>query len=600
MEDARMTKIKVMAIAPYDGLVEILNRVGSNFSELDIDTLKGDLEEGQKIAMNAEKEGYDLIISRGGTSEMIKKAVSIPVVNIEVSGYDYIRAMKLVQRFSGKSALVGFPFITSGAERMKDLLMTDLDIITIGGEEEVEPLLRRLSREGYSLIVGDAITEKTARRLGINGMLLTSGDESVMNAFEEAIRIYSVVEKYKKASDSYRMIVEGKKNCIIAFDREKRIVFSNFDEKMHTLFLDDFLEHFEDVLANQEASLLLEKDGTIYSVEGKVLEDSQEFLVAFYLQERTLSPAGKLQGIFIRNLDTQNEIIPSLFRNRTNKIAELIDKVRDYSKTRLPILIEGGLGVGKEILAYWIHLNSDNKLKPFITVNCNIVNRESLDYFLENWDGILPMGTGVTLFVKEIEKLDTESQKKLLDLLKRSEFSQSSRIIASTTKNLPQLAEKLEFDAELYYQVSKLNLYVPSLRERIDEIDNLCNLYIIEANSKFGKQIIQIDDDAVGLLKSVNWIYNFEQLRKIVYELVLSAQSAKITKDDVEDRLSTDKMPQAAMPDFIGKFSNLEEMEAHVIRSVLEKENGNQVKAAQRLGISRSTLWRKMKIYHID
>lgn len=595
-----MTKIKVMAIAPYDGLVEILNRVGSSFSELDISTLKGDLEEGLKVALNAEKEGYDLIISRGGTSEMIRKAVSIPVVNIEVSGYDYIRAMKLVQRFSGKSALVGFPFITSGAERMKDLLMTDLDIITIGGEEEVEPLLRRLSQEGYSLIVGDAVTEKTARKLGINGMLLTSGDESVNSAYEEAIRIYSVVEKYKKASDVYRMIVAGKENCIIAFDREKQVIFSNFNEEMQEVFLEDFQEHFDHVTAHQDVSLLLEKKGTIYSVEGKVLEDSQEFIVAFYLQERTLSPSGKLQGIFIRNLDNQNEIIPSLFRNRTSKISELIDKVRDYSKTRLPILIEGGLGVGKEILAYWVHLNSDNRLKPFITVNCNIVNRESLDYFLENWDEILPMGTGVTLFVKEIDKLDTESQRKLLDLLKRSEFSETSRVIASTTKNLPKLAERLEFDAELYYQVSKLNLYVPSLRERIDEIDNLCNLYIIEANSKFGKQIIQIDDDAVLLLKEVNWIYNFEQLRKIIYELVLSAQSAKITKEDVEKKLSADPMPQVEAIDFLEEFNNLEEMEVYAIRIVLEKEKGNQVKAAQRLGISRSTLWRKMKLYHID
>lgn len=595
-----MTKIKVMAIAPYDGLVEILNRVGSSFSELDISILKGDLEEGLRIALNAEKEGYDLIISRGGTSEMIKKAVSIPVVNIEVSGYDYIRAMKLVQRFSGKSALVGFPFITAGAERMKDLLMTDLDIINIGGEEEVEPLLRRLSREGYSLIVGDAITEKTARKMGINGMLLTSGDESVTNAFEEAIRIYSVVEKYKKASEAYRMIVAGKEDTIIAFDREKKIVFSNFNEVMQESLLPDLLEHFDHVTAHQEVSILLEKEGTVYSVEGKVLEDNEEFLVAFYLQERTLSPSGKLQGIFTRNLDTQNEIIPSMFRNRTSKISELIDKVLDYSKTRLPILIEGGLGVGKEILAYWVHLNSDNRLKPFITVNCNLVNRESLDYFLENWDGIIPMGTGVTMFVKEIDKLDPESQKKLLDLLKRSEFSETSRVIASTTKNLPKLAERLEFDAELYYQVSKLNLYVPSLRERIDEIDNLCNLYIIEANSKFGKQIIQIDDAAVALLRGINWIYNFEQLRKIIYELVLSAQSAKITKEDVENRLSTDKMIQAEASDFIEKFGNLEEMEAHAIRSVLEKENGNQVKAAQRLGISRSTLWRKMKLYHID
>ncbi|MBW8383026.1 MAG: sigma 54-interacting transcriptional regulator, partial [Youngiibacter sp.] len=261
--------------------------------------------------------------------------------------------------------------------------------------------------------------------------------------------------------------------------------------------------------------------------------------------------------------------------------------------TRLPILIDGEPGVGKEVLAFWIHQNSRDSAKPFITIDFAIAGDADTAILSENWNEILPIGQGATIFLKNVGKMEIPSQKSILDLLKRDDQARGLRILSSTTEDLSMLAEKGQFIPELYYNLSKLRIHVPSLEESKAEIGNLCSLYIIEANAKFGRQVVGIDDDALAVIKNTKFVFNFEELKAKVYELVLSAGSRNIKLSDLE------KVHRQADADIsIGEVT-LEELEKRGIRAALSRENGNQVKAALSLGISRSTLWRKMKLYGI-
>jgi len=586
-------KLRVLCIAPYDGLVEIMEKVSGNYPDLDITCRKGDLVDGLKLAENASSEGFDIIVSRGGTYELIKKSVDIPVVNIELSGYDFIRALKLIKSYTGKSAVVGFPFIAKGAESVNEIMGTGLEVIQINGEDEVEPLLKDLRNRGYNLIIGDAVTDRTARRLGMNGMLLTSGEESVAKAYEEVINICSITGKYKKENQLLDEVLRGNPNSLFITENSS-LVFSNLDDEIMAEVFNTAVASLDRADDQGYSTLIAEGERFRCSILGKSIRTyDNRSIAAFYIKEISGPDRKRIKGLVVRNPDSGSASVPSLFRNRAVDGSELLLKVREYSKTRLPILIDGEPGVGKEVLAYWIYRNSRDSAMPFITVDFAIAGEADAAILNDNWDEIIPIGQGATIFLKNIGKMSIPAQRSILDLLKRNEIAKNFRIISSTTENLSLSAEKGGFLPELYYALSKLRIHVPSLEESKEELGNLCSLYIIEANAKFGKQIIGIDEDALDLLKQMKFVFNFEELKTEIYELVLSSQTRSIRRAEVENALKHANTYNSF------DAGTLEELEIRAIRSTLARENGNQVKAAVALGISRSTLWRKMKQYGI-
>lgn len=135
-------------------------------------------------------------MSRGGTAALIQKHVNIPVVDIPVSGYDLLRALTLIKDYQGKKAVVGFENITQGVRTIGELYGIKIDIYTIQQEEEVWDLLQQLQEQGTQVVLGDVITDKAAKELGMQSMLITSGRESVKEAFHQAKQMYRL---YKEA-----------------------------------------------------------------------------------------------------------------------------------------------------------------------------------------------------------------------------------------------------------------------------------------------------------------------------------------------------------------------------------------------------------------
>lgn len=217
--------MKVMAIAPYEGLKELMVQVagGENF---EFEAASGDLEKGVELAKQAEANGTDLIISRGGTAELIQQEVSIPVVDIEVSGYDMLRVLTLAKGYPGKAAIVGFPMIADGASAVCEILDIRIDACTVSDERDVEPVLLQLKEQGYQIIIGDVITIEKAEQLGLNGLLLTSGKESIAKAFAYAKKLYSFLESIKQKYAVPYHILQKAETGYAVYNKTLRPVFS--------------------------------------------------------------------------------------------------------------------------------------------------------------------------------------------------------------------------------------------------------------------------------------------------------------------------------------------------------------------------------------
>ena len=183
------SRIRILAIAPYEGMQNSIERVAEAYPDIQMDVYTGNLEDGVAIVQNAPSNVYDCIISRGGTAEMIRRVTAIPVVEIHLSVYDVLRTMKLAENYSKRYAIAGFPSITGPAHTLCDLLRYQLDILTVRSSDEVEQTLEGLKEKGYRMVICDMITHTAARKMGLDAFLITSGTEGIHDAIDQALML---------------------------------------------------------------------------------------------------------------------------------------------------------------------------------------------------------------------------------------------------------------------------------------------------------------------------------------------------------------------------------------------------------------------------
>lgn len=594
-----VTKVKVVVIAPYSGLKELIESIAKDDEEINIQVEIGDLQEGVELAKIAEKNGADVIISRGGTAKLIQDEVRIPVIEIEVSTIDLLRVFTLVKDNPEKKGVVGFKAIIENATTICSLLDINISAFVVYKEDDVIPQLIELQRDGYHIIVGDAITVRNAENLGMNGFLLTSGRESVLKAFEEAKKVNSLFSSIIKKALIPRIIVEQTEIAIAVFDRSTSIVFLNeAGKRIENLLKNATMERLvNQILDKGEVTTIIEANESIWNLTGYQLNYTKETLFLISLCLVTDKKGKRVQGIRV-NTPIHDISLNSLnwFLAQNHFMKKVIEKAKIISLHDEPIWISGEDGTGKEQMAYLIHLGSKRSMYPFLIVDCDIVNEEHWDMLLEkkhNNRGIFSSNENGTIYLKRIEQLSLNSQKKLLEYLNKKNMS--FRFIVSSVVDIEKRFEKNLFSHELFYKLCELNLTIPPLRERIEDIEEFINLFINKFNYKYGKQLAGIRHDALEELKKYKWPGNVDQLIQVMKQIVLLAEGVFIEKADLEGVLENNKYDTKG-DILIGVTGTLKEIELDIIKKVFLEEDMSHSKTAKRLGINRSTLWRKLKV----
>lgn len=579
-----------MAIAPYEGLRELIIEIGRN-QDIEIHVEVGDLEKGVELASSAEEQGYDIIISRGGTAELIQKKVSIPVIEIEVSGYDMLRVLTLVKDYPGKAAIVGFPPISEGAATVCQLLEIDISPFVISKEEEVKPTLKQLLKKGYEVIIGDVITVKEAENLGLNGVLITSGKESILKAFQNAKKIHNYFSILRRKLSIAEQILQAEKDGFVVFDTTFHNVYSNtcFTEHLNKTFNASIKieEAVREVVLKGEYTSLIENNNDFWKVKGTMLHGFEMSLVLFRLQRVESDKKRLSNGINFSSFMNSSPIKSSFIKN--NQMKMIIKSAERYSEKKESIWISGEIGTGKEKLAHYIHFRSSKQ--SLMTINCSLLTAEQWKLLLSEEDGLLSSNNNGTIFLKNIDSIALSIQKELVSYFKKN--YPKARVIASSSENILNMIENGAFLGDLYYLLAQLTLSLPQLSKRKEDIDHIARIFINEANTKYGKQIAGIRNEAIEELENYNWPGNITQLKQVINESVLLANGPFIEKEDMNYILKT-KLEETEMAqlDFKG---TLEEIEQKIIRRVWLEEGMNQTKTAERLGINRTTLWRKLK-----
>ena len=223
-------RIRVLGIAPYEGMKTLMSSVVADYPQIDLTLFVGDMEQGLEIARSNFHGDYDVVISRGGTAKMLQKNLALPVIEIDISMYDILCALKLADGLTGKTAMVSFANITSSAHLLCDLMKYNMDIYTIDSAEAVEPTLRQLQKNDYQSILCDMISNTTAKRLGLNSFLITSGVDSIRKAFDQALLLCRSQQRLRDENQFFRQLIQGQIGQTMVFDQDGNLFLSTLDD----------------------------------------------------------------------------------------------------------------------------------------------------------------------------------------------------------------------------------------------------------------------------------------------------------------------------------------------------------------------------------
>jgi two-component system NtrC family response regulator len=298
-------------------------------------------------------------------------------------------------------------------------------------------------------------------------------------------------------------------------------------------------------------------------------------------------------------------------------MTRIFDAIRKVSSTDAPLLITGEKGTGKELTARAIHERSRRSTGPFMTMHCSAIVGNLLDADLFGTEegvhvdgrqtaiGKVQQAHGGTLFLDEVGELPPPLQTKLLRFLESGTFERVSgrrpveadvRIISATKTNLKESVEQGKFREDLYYRLAVAHLHMPSLRERGGDILLLATVFLRQAAMHHRKRIQGFTPDAIESMRAYQWPGNVRELSDSVWRGVLVAAGAEVTSHDL-DLPSDGRSHEYAS---ISLKVNQQRIETDLILKAFNLSHGNLSRAAQELGISRSTLYRRLRQYGMD
>jgi transcriptional regulator with PAS, ATPase and Fis domain len=589
--------INALAIMPYEGLYEMMKDIAVDMTDFHLDIELGNLEEGAAIAKNAENVGYHVIISRGGTASMIQEVVSIPVIDIQVSGYDMLRILTLVKGFSEKAVIVGFSNITRGAATICKLLDFEMETVTITSETEVREKLIRLKKQGVEVVIGDVITVQTAREIGLTGILITSGKEAILDSLEEARRVYRLYSKMQQKISFYQSVLNGGDQAVAVIDDKDHILYGNQHFYQNVQWLKAKNSPQLKTLI-QETTLMKKKRTktvTINEIDWKITAEPKDAYILLFMAQTELEQMSETsyeENVDAIEISTFASYVP--LTGKSKPIEQVSKQIDTYSSTEETIWISGEKGIGKSIVAQVIYFNREFKDAPFITIHGNKVHVDQLTNLLTE-DFFQTYENGV-IYLKNIDQLNKSEQKELYRTMVRAPKNRV-KWLASSAGNMEETIKKGTFLPELYEKLSDIKIHLPPLRERREDIEDLAHVFISELHLKYGNEVAGIREDAMTELINYDWPGNISQLKRVMEQLFLKTNAFYIDQNEVELVLKQSDA-QVGMEEKYARIDlsgTLDDIEKQVIDQVLKEEDYNQSKAAKRLGINRSTLWRKLK-----
>ncbi|MEF2967414.1 PrpR N-terminal domain-containing protein [Paenibacillus sp. M1] len=580
-------KIKAIVIAPYPGLSELTLSLQNELQEFEIVVEHGDLSRVLPLIGRIHTEGYDVIISRGGTAKLLQKHSYLPVVEIPVSGFDILRILTLVKGYNAKCEMIGFPNIIEGFMSVSSLMEVDISYTVIHQEREVGAALADAKARGVEVVIGDSITVKMAAESGLQGVLITSGKESLMEAFSRAGQLYKSAEKLKIKNEMYEAMLGKLQGGYAAADQSGKLEFANPSFK-HLLKLPETADTLYTMYPGLREMLRDVGRGADFDRATVVYEPEQ----GLYLRAQLLPAADERRLYMLRATVEEPEhsgLAASYLLTDAPFFSHQEDGGQESEFQAYPAAVYGEKGSGRK--RYVINATLSESREGILYLNIRRPSEEVLKAMME----LMLYGGGRVTAIEGAEMLPAKQQRELAEFI----IKRKMKAVFLFDRDPETLAVEERLAGKLLRSFQNRRTSLPALRDT-PWLERSIRACLIWTNERQGKQIAGIREEVMEALLAHPWQGNFTELRTVMDLFVSAAEGPFIEREALAmleegSRKARSGLSPASGREELNLRQPLEDIERDIIRTVLEQEGMNQSLAAKRLGINRSTLWRKLK-----
>jgi len=569
----------------------------------------------------------DVIIARGLSASYLSNLLqgTFTVLEIPISDYEVRAAInKCVNSYGkGRIALLATKGVLDDFAEKDLFANADVTTYEVSFDSDMPSVIRKAVDDGATAIVGGNEVVNVAESMGLRGVKIETGKQSIRKVLDEAWNIHNFQQEKETIAARQGAIIENIGEGIIVIDRNKRVTICN-------RFAQEILEKTKSNIIGQEISgidprldenpfedLSEPQYGKFLTLNGIDVEISRIPLIANGQFDSGVIVLDKLSNVQRLEKETgilamESGMVASHTFSDILGISRVLDDTKqiamNYAKVSSNVLLLGETGTGKELFAQSIHNAGERRHKPFVAVNCAALPESLLESELFGYVsgaftgaskggkmGLFEMAHTGTIFLDEISEMSLQLQGRLLRVIAEREIMRLGddklipidvRIIAASNQNLEELVSRNSFRRDLFYRLDVLRLRLPPLRERPDDIPILVNHFIghYDKNNHNAKHMI--DTVIFPFLKAMDWPGNIRQLKNLCERLSTIVRSSVITLKDVEKCVSSNSLSSGG---------RRQESEKEAITRAIAECGGNRSRAAVKLGMDRSTLYRKMR-----
>lgn len=508
-----------------------------------------------------------------------------------------------------------------------DLILMDVQLAGVRDGIEAAGLIRDQLKTPVVFLTAfaDSATLAKAKEVSPYGYIVKPFDErDLQTALEIALSRSEAEKSLEKSNAELTAILDSQRQGAIVVDARGRVSFaSRVAERMIGVSKDELVGvpwkeamPMDDALLARVGKLEAGSFGSRPKVPVELRHEGQPFSLELEMVQDPRNEAGFILFLYdvsevrqLRDLLDEEAVFERIIGSG-KAMQAVFQLIREVGNVDSPVLIQGETGTGKELVARAIHQRSHRHQGPFVPVNCGALTQElsasqlfghrkgSFTGAITDHKGFFAAADHGSLFMDEIGELPTAVQPALLRALDDRGIAPVGetepreidfRLIAATSRPLEDESRRDEFRSDLYYRLSVVRIVMPPLRDRLEDIPILSRAFLADARAKTGKEIYEISSEAMSVLLRYRWPGNVRQLKNALEFAVIRAQGPILTPDNLPSELDPAEVPIPEISSDVGR-----------IRAALDQTGGNRREAAKLLGISRSTLYRRLERLDLD
>jgi propionate catabolism operon transcriptional regulator len=644
LQTARPARIVVLIghlqlTAPPSRLAQEVRKVLPLYADsADIQVVDRPIPEALPYAQELARAGEaDVFVCSGATGAYLRKHLLVPVVLIPTADYDILHALERARRVAGEVAILSYGEISDKLEQVHTLFTVNIRQASYTSLAEAEAQVREMASAGYKVIVGSSMVTELAEQAGLTGILATSSN-AVRRALDDALVILRSARAEAARRQRLDAVLQHLTDGVIAVGMDGKVqsinpalarllgVAPQWALGRHISELDPQLDLDEVLRAGvtQENRILKLAGRTVLANAIPIVEHGARTGAVLTCQDSSAVQRADRQ---IRTSARPTRLTAryklSQILGVSGAMRELLQLAERYAQADSTVLIHGESGTGKELLAQGIHNASRRHKAPFVAVNCAAFPETLLESELFGYEegaftgsrkggkpGLFEVAHTGTIFLDEIGDMPLPLQTRLLRVLQEREVVRLGgteptpvdvRIVAATHRNLRTQIAAERFREDLYYRLNILRLKLPPLRDRREDIRPIAEHLLAQVSKRTGATGMPDLQPLLPYLETYSWPGNIRELENVIERLALSlsGENRSPTGAQLRQLIATifenEEIPVAENDESEVSLKSLAKTAELIrIRKVMDECGGNLERASRRLGISRSTIWRRL------